>query len=115
MTKQFAKLASLVLACGICFYLGMLADAEKNKLKSQAMVNYFKGELDIIESQVAELEAKHQADKQEIARDIILRFKLSCDAMGAFQIGEDFYVCVPGATPQENQSKPNLKKDEYIL
>ena len=115
MVKQFAKLTSLVLAYGICFYLGMLADAEKNRLKSQALINYFKNELDSIESQVTELEDKHQADKQEIAREIILKFKLSCDAVGAFQIGTDFYVCVPGATPQENQSKPKLKKDEYIL
>jgi hypothetical protein len=117
MIKQFAKLTSLVLACGICFYLGMLADSEKNKLESQAVVNYFKGELDSIETQVAELEAKHLSDRQEIARTILMRLKLSCEAVGGFQINSEFYVCVPGAVPQENQAKPQPqpKKDEYVL
>ena len=115
MIKRFAKLTSLVLACGTCFYLGMLADAEKNKLESQAVVNYFKGELNSIEYHVAELEDRQHTIRQEVARNVIVRFKLSCDVMNGFQIGEDFYVCVPGAVPQENQSKSKRKKDEYIL
>jgi hypothetical protein len=115
MIKQFAKLASLVLACGICFYLGMLADAEKNRLKSQGVINYFKGELDSIESQVDKLEVRQEVIRQEVAKDIILRFKLSCDAANGFQIGTDFYVCVPAATPQENQTRPQQNKDDYVL
>jgi hypothetical protein len=119
MIKQFAKLASLVLACGICFYLGMLADAEKNKLESRAVIHYFKGELDSIESQVAELEAREKTVRQEIARDIILRFKLSCDTANGFMLGEKLYVCIPGdapqTDPQNDMPNPYQKNPEYVL